>query len=133
MIQDFYIRDSRVNQEHSDILQIASSVKFFIDTEPNRESLLEFLGDASKEIKRHITIHFYDEESLFHIHKMPEEYIKRHQKEHNEIRKELFEILDMDVSGLTRKEIAELAMSIIHRIEKHILEVDKEMNDYLPA
>ena len=121
------INDKKIDYEHATIMQLLESAARLGRTAPQDQ-----IHGILRKVKEHIVIHFVDEEFIFtRQHPMPESYVEMHRHEHEAIQTELLhQINQTDLSSGTQVEA--LLRSIKSRLERHILEVDAQMNRYLP-
>ncbi len=125
---DFIINDPRIDADHSTILQLLDSSRDLPDGADPRD-----LRRLLVKVKHHVVVHFVDEEFIFEKqYSMPPDYVTMHKQEHVRIRDVVLDSV-RDAEDPDGPVIRERLTSIRREIERHIFEVDAQMNDYLPA
>lgn len=121
------INDKKIDYEHATIMQLLESAARL-----GRTASPDDIRDILKKVKEHVVIHFVDEEFIFtRQHPMPDEYVTMHRREHESIQNDV--LRRIDEADLTKpNQVEGLLRQIKERIERHIREVDSEMNRYLP-
>jgi hemerythrin-like metal-binding protein len=122
------INDRKIDYEHATIMQLLESA-----TRLGRTASPEDIEGILKKVKEHIVIHFVDEEFIFtRQHPMPDSYVEMHRHEHEAIQTDILRRID-ETDLASPDQVQALLSAIKISLERHILEVDAQMNRYLPG
>lgn len=117
-----------IDQEHQQLTALANRLHERPDANCHDETVVDILTAVGK----FLVIHFQNEEAIMRQLGMPDELIAEHMRAHNYILDQYAELNIAAASGTTYR-ATDIFARLMDWIERHMLEYDMRIKDYLPA
>ena len=117
-----------IDREHQQLTALANRLHERPDATCHDEVVVDILTSLGK----FLVIHFRNEEAIMRQLRMPDEQIAEHVRAHNYILDQYAE-LNIAAAGGTAYRATDIFARLMDWIERHMLEYDQRIKDYLPA
>lgn len=126
--KDYFVGDPSIDKEHEGLIMVFN---FFVHN--IEKGSLASANNISFELKKHIFLHFQNEESTMIAYNFPDSgYLERHKAEHEHFRGLITSLLvSIEQSPNDPELLSSLAAVVFDLISQHIMVVDQMMKSFL--